>query len=138
MREWSLNYQLWMKSVVLPARSFVLWCIPHMKSNLLIATLFLFTGIIAACNQNNTIRENEKNLMQVTVVSLEKCSATQPTIKLVQETAKELGQNIDFKHVIVKTQEDANKYRHIGSPTVQINGIDIDPQARNITQFGIT
>jgi hypothetical protein len=127
-----------MKSAGLPAGSFVLWCIPHMKSNLLIVTLCLITGIMAACNQNNTILESEKKLMQVTVVSLEKCSATQATIELVKETAKELNINIAFKHVVVKTPEDANEHRHIGSPTVQINGIDIDPQARNITQFGIT
>jgi len=38
----------------------------------------------------------------------------------------------------VKTLEDAIKHRHIGSPTVQVNGLDIDPGAREINQFGIT
>jgi hypothetical protein len=42
---------------------------------------------------------------------------------------------IDFEHVIVKTREDAVLQRHIGSPTAQINGLNIE---RVINQFGIT
>ena len=76
--------------------------------------------------------------MHVKVVSLEKCSATGLTISLVNEVAREMGVEIDFEHAIVKTREDAIEHRHIGSPTVQINGIDIDPGARAINQFGIT
>jgi len=76
--------------------------------------------------------------MKVKVVSLEKCSATDLTISLVNEVAGELDVEIDFEHVVVKTREDAIAQRHIGSPTVQINGLDIDPGARAINQFGIT
>jgi len=52
--------------------------------------------------------------------------------------AAEIGLEINLEHVIVKTREDAFLQRHIGSPTVQINGRDIDPGAREINQFGIT
>jgi len=76
--------------------------------------------------------------MRVKVASLEKCIATDRTILLINEVAKEMGVEIDFEHVIVRTLEDANAHRHIGSPTVQINGLDIDPGARAINQFGIT
>jgi hypothetical protein len=69
---------------------------------------------------------------------LEKCNATQPTIALVKETAGEMGISINFVHIVVNTTEEAYEHRHIGSPTVQINGLDIDPLARDITQFGIT
>jgi hypothetical protein len=50
--------------------------------------------------------------LKVKVASLERCGATQPTIDLVKNTAK-------------------------GSPTIQINGLDIEPAARNADQFGI-
>ena len=76
--------------------------------------------------------------MDVKIVSLDKCNATPPTIELVKEVAKEMGININFSHVIVRNQDEANKNRHIGSPTVQINGLDIDPGARDIEQFGVT
>lgn len=76
--------------------------------------------------------------MQVKVISIERCSATLPTIKRVKDIAEELGITFDFKHVVVKTPEEANEHRLIGSPTVQVNGIDIEPQARDLFQFGIT
>ena len=76
--------------------------------------------------------------MKVKVVSLEKCNATDSTMSLIDEVVKEMGVEIDFEHVIVKTPAEANAQRHIGSPTVQINGLDIDPGARAINQFGIT
>ena len=76
--------------------------------------------------------------MQVKVISLEKCSATDLTIALIDEVVRETGVEIDFEHVIVKTREDAIAHRHIGSPTVQVNGLDIDQGARDIEQFGVT
>jgi hypothetical protein len=109
-----------------------------MKLKFFAAALFITSGIMAACNQHLAITEKGNKPMQVKVVTLEKCSATPPTIKLVKETAKELGVKIDLQHVVVKTVDEAKEHRHIGSPTVQINGIDIEPQARDITQFGIT
>ena len=76
--------------------------------------------------------------MNVKVVSLENCSATPPTIALIKEVAAEMGLSFDLEHAIVKTPEDAVEQRHIGSPTVQINGLDIDPGGRGIEQFGVT
>jgi hypothetical protein len=110
-----------------------------MKTIFSIATFCFILVIMTACNQNSAIPQKKENInMKVRVVSLEKCGATLPTIALVKETAEEMGISIDFEHVVVKTAEEADKHRHIGSPTVQINGIDIDPLARNIAQFGIT
>ena len=84
-----------------------------------------------ACGQSSN-----RNL-KVKVASLERCGATQPTIDLVKNTAKELGLAIDFEYVAISTREQANSHRHLGSPTIQINGLDIEPAARNADQFGI-
>lgn len=76
--------------------------------------------------------------MHVRIVSLEGCDGTRSAIKLVQETALEMGISIEFEHVVIKTQDEARLFRHIGSPTVQINGKDIEPDARVIQRFGLT
>ena len=110
----------------------------HMKSKLSVVTFCFILGIMTACNQEASLPKKENKIMRVKVVSLGKCSATSPTIALVKETAGEMGISMDFEHVVVNTAEEAKEHRHIGSPTVQINGIDIDPSARNIVQFGIT
>ena len=85
----------------------------------------------SACGQSSS------PALKVKVASLERCSATQPTIDLVNNTAKELGLNIDFQYVAITTPEQAREHRHLGSPTIQIDGLDIEPAARNADQFGI-
>ena len=108
------------------------------KSNRLLLILFILVNPMLGCNSNDFEQNKGAGMMKVKVVSLEKCSATDLTISLVNEVARKMAVEIDFDHVIVKTREDAIAHRHIGSPTVQINGLDIDPGARVINQFGIT
>ncbi len=76
--------------------------------------------------------------MRVKVISLEECGGTLATIELVKKTAGEMGIPIDFEHVIVHTQEDARLHRLIGSPTVQINGVDIEPEVRVLQRYSLT
>jgi hypothetical protein len=92
---------------------------------------------ILSCESAKDSSDNG-NFMKVKVVSLEQCSATGPTISLINEAAKELGVEINLEHVIVRTREEAVAQRHSGSPTVQVNGLDIEPGARKINQFGVT
>ena len=93
------------------------------------AAILLF---IVACGQSGN-----SSILKVKVASLERCGATQPTIDLVKKTAKELGLTIDFEYVGITSQEQAKVHRHLGSPTIQINGLDIEPAARNADKFGI-
>jgi len=104
-----------------------------------ILSLFLFAtstissslGLQKSCAKSNVA-------LHVKVVSLQGCQVTPPTIQLVKETAEELNLQIELEQVIVSTPDEAIKHRHIGSPTIQVNGLDIDPEARGIDQFGIT
>ncbi len=108
------------------------------KSSILFLLLFVLVSPMLGCNANDFSQNKGNGIMKVKVVSLEKCKATDHTMSLIDEVVKEMGVEIDLEHVIVKTPADANAHRHIGSPTVQINGLDIDPGARAINQFGIT
>lgn len=76
--------------------------------------------------------------MLVKVISLENCNAAASTIKLIRKKAAELGLDIDPKLVVVKTTEEAIEHRHIGGPTVQINGLDIEKDVRELEQFAIS
>jgi len=98
--------------------------------------LLFMAGIITACDSN--FSKEGTSIMNVKVISIGKCSATHPTIALLEEVASEMGITITLEHIVVKTREEAIAFRHIGSPTIQINGRDIDPGAREINQFGVT
>lgn len=69
---------------------------------------------------------------------MEGCGATPETISRIERVAKKLSVKIDLENIVVKTAESAGKFRHIGSPTVQINGLDIDPGARDIKLFSLS
>ena len=63
--------------------------------------------------------------------------SSSPVLKVKVASFKELGLDINFEYVAITTQEQAKEHRHLGSPTIQINGLDIEPAARNADQFGI-
>ncbi len=66
------------------------------------------------------------------------CGATPKTIDLIKEVAEEFGAEIELEDVVVSNEEEARKFRHIGSPTIHVNGLDIEPEARNIGQFSLS
>jgi hypothetical protein len=100
--------------------------------SLLLAAITL-TGLVFSQSSNATATS-----IKVKVASMPACGSTEPTIALVKETAKELNLQIDFEYVPIRTIAHAKEHRHLGSPTIQINGLDIDPTARNVERFGIS
>lgn len=72
----------------------------------------------------------------VVVLHNKGCPATPKTIELVKECIRESGVKVDFRTVLVATREEAESWRFLGSPTVQVDGIDIDPSARDSKVFG--
>lgn len=77
-------------------------------------------------------------MVNVKVMSISGCNDTEPTIDLVQQTAEELGIEISFTHEILSSQEEAENHKFIGSPTIQINDLDIDQEMRTSENYGIT
>lgn len=74
--------------------------------------------------------------MKVQVLFFEGCPNHQPTVQLAREVVAELGLDAQVEEVEVRTSEDVSRLRFLGSPTVLVNGIDIEPSARSRTDFG--
>ena len=66
------------------------------------------------------------------------CPNHEPTVRLVREVLSELGLNEEIREVPVETAEAALANRFIGSPSVRINGNDVEREARNRTDFGLS
>lgn len=75
--------------------------------------------------------------LKIKVLSIEGCANTPLAISCIEELAKELGIPIHIAKLQIKTQEEAIRNRFFGSPTIQINGVDIDPEKRESTAYGI-
>jgi hypothetical protein len=75
--------------------------------------------------------------IEVVVLTCDGCAQTDSAIATIEATAKRIGIPVDLRRVTVATTEDARRRRFLGSPTVQIKGRDIDPSARERSDFGL-
>ena len=107
---------------------------------LLKTTILLAAVLLTYFPSSNAYAESggDAKLIEVKVLSIKGCQATPPTIELVESVAKEMNININFNVTVVETPEQAQENRFIGSPTVQINGLDIEPTLRETDLFGVT
>ena len=76
--------------------------------------------------------------IQIKILCSEGCANTPPTVELVKNVAQDLNISVNVEMVMVGTQEQAHELRFLGSPTVQIDGRDIEPSASDSVAFGLT
>jgi len=69
-------------------------------------------------------------MTRVDALHIDGCPHTDPTADRVREVASRLGLEIDLRLVAIETMEDAERIRFVGSPTVLLNDVDIDPSGR--------
>ena len=76
--------------------------------------------------------------MKIQILYFEDCPNYEPAAELVERTAGEMGLDADIELVYIDSTESANANRFLGSPTIQVEGVDIDPAARDLTDFGLS
>ena len=105
-----------------------------------ITVILLAAVVLLYLSCGNTYAESADDIkiVKVKVLSIKGCQATPLTIELVESVAKEININIDLNVTVIETPEQAQVNRFIGSPTVQINGLDIEPEVRKYELFGVT
>lgn len=73
--------------------------------------------------------------MKIEVLYFEGCPNSAPTLEMVHQVVSELGVDATITAVEVNDADQAHRLRFFGSPSVQINGIDADPAARQRTDY---
>lgn len=73
--------------------------------------------------------------MKVEVLFLEGCPNHAPTTALVREALQLRGVTAEVTEVEIFSAQQAAELRFLGSPTVRINGTDIEPEARKSTAY---
>ena len=64
--------------------------------------------------------------MKITIMLSEGCAHQEETRAVVQEAITDAGVEAEVDEVMVRTDEDAKNAHVIGSPTIRINGQDIE------------
>ena len=65
--------------------------------------------------------------MRVRFLYYEECPSHEPALERLRDLLREEGISTDVEVVKVETEEQAQQLRFVGSPTILINGQDIDP-----------
>lgn len=73
----------------------------------------------------------------IRILYMSDCPNAQPTIDLVRLVTGSHGWDAPVEAIVVKTPEEASRLRFLGSPTVQVDGRDVDPAARGRTDFAM-
>ncbi len=68
--------------------------------------------------------------MNIRVLFFAGCPNHDATVALIRDVADALGSDVEIDEVEVKGPEDARRLRFLGSPTVQVDGVDIEPAHR--------
>jgi hypothetical protein len=74
--------------------------------------------------------------MRIEVLYFEDCPNYVPTIDRLRTVLREEGMNVEVLEVEVKNAAAAETLRFIGSPTVRINGLDIETPSRCLAGWG--
>lgn len=76
--------------------------------------------------------------MKIDVLYFEGCPNHHPTVERVREVVAELGVEANVREVDVGPQDDPAQLKFLGSPTVLVNGQDIDPTQRDGVSYGFS
>lgn len=75
--------------------------------------------------------------MRIDVLSFEGCPSGAAALETAKRVADELAPDAVVTCVNVASQEEAQEYRFLGSPSIQIDGLDIEPSRRKETVFAL-
>lgn len=78
-------------------------------------------------------------MKQIEILYFQTCPGWRGTVERVHEVIKEEGldDEVTVKTVSVDTEQDAMRLQFLGSPTVRVDGRDVDPTAASKTDFGL-
>ncbi|HZQ02865.1 MAG TPA: hypothetical protein VFA88_02470 [Gaiellaceae bacterium] len=66
------------------------------------------------------------------------CPNHQPAVALVERVSRELGIEPNLRLVNVPDQEAARRLRFLGSPTIRVGGVDVDPQTEERADYALS
>ncbi len=76
--------------------------------------------------------------MKIEVLYFAGCPNHLPTVEMLREILDSLCREDQVHQVEVHTQAEAEAIRFVGSPSIRINGSDIEPWARTTKDFGLS
>ncbi len=74
----------------------------------------------------------------VEILYFDGCPNHQPAVALVERVSRELGIEPNLRLVNVPDQEAARRLRFLGSPTIRVGGVDVDPKTEERADYALS
>ena len=74
----------------------------------------------------------------VEILYFDGCPNHHPSIALVERLGRELGIKPELRLVNVPDQQTAERLRFLGSPTIRVAGVDVDPHTEQRTDYALS
>ncbi len=65
------------------------------------------------------------------------CPHHRPTVEMTEAVLRELGVPAEIEEIEVRDEADAARLRFLGSPSVRVDGADIEPGAESRDTYGL-
>ncbi len=75
--------------------------------------------------------------MKVEVLYFEGCPNHLPALARIKDILQEEGCGSEVREILVPDVQAAQNTKFLGSPTIRVNGTDIEPTARQRKDFGL-
>ena len=76
--------------------------------------------------------------MRIDILYFDGCPNHLPTTELVRDVVQSLGLEATIREVEVRDAEEAVRLKFFGSPTVQVNGEDVDPAVWSRADYSLS
>lgn len=73
--------------------------------------------------------------MKIRVLHSDGCGSTPVALQNLHAVLVEMNVEAEVERVIVTDEDDLAEARYFGSPTIQVNGVDVDPGSRTRTDY---
>ncbi len=75
--------------------------------------------------------------MKIELFYFDGCTAYQTALKYLRELIQEKNLDVAVKMIKIEGDQQARASRFLGSPSIRINGVDIEPGAEKIKDFSM-
>ncbi len=76
-------------------------------------------------------------ILRIELLYAPDCRAAPEARDLIDRLVRESSEPMEVREVVIASLEEARSLRFTGSPTIRVNGLDVEPGAEAVTAYGL-